>query len=660
MKKYFLFLAISFVLGYGCSDSLEPVSTFTSTEVANEPVEAYYYANGEKHYLELNTNYVFVSVEEESDIAPLKLLRNCRVNDSRIIETHSVLTRSANVERKWVEVEFHENMNYDQYKESLENLRGINEDMIVSPYFRNSLNDRIGLSNYFYVKLKQQGDSIILKDIAIKTNTNIIGANAYQPLWYVLEVSSRTDKNSLEMANYYHESGLFEYAEPDLMEDNLLAKTMNDPYLSRQWGIRPDLTRAWDLSTGRGIKIAIVDSGVLKTHEDLPYPSSSYDSGSESSPSRMYDNNHGTSCAGVALAIGNNGKGISGVAPDAQLIDISNPVQGGTFQSMHLADGIMKATNLGADVISNSWGGTVKSTIVYEAIYHAISRGRGGKGCVVVFCSHNDSRASVRYPSESPNVLCVGAIDQSNRRAYFSNYGNGLDVVAPGVSIYTTNMNGGYSYVDGTSFSCPYAAGVAALILSKNPSLNQLKVREIIQNTSTQLSSYSFSMVSDGYKNHEIGHGLVNPEAAVRLASYATSGHGNVRVYGFEFGDIPNVCNYIQFGNREVDSFDSQIFPSAPFTVNSGTKSTSFYVDNVRVELSTGFGLIGLSSYSWRLNAQINNNRGDIMDAIVKFERSSSAYTMWIDLKNGVLNDGDDLYISLEEPLEMAEFYLVR
>lgn len=226
-------------------------------------------------------------------------------------------------------------------------------------------------------------------------------------------------------------------------------------------------------------------------------------------------------CAGVVAAIADYNTGIVGVAPDARLIDISNSLDATPLSRIKRADAIMKAWKMGADVISNSWSSTTEYTQINEAVASAIRNGRNGKGCVVVFASGNDYNSVVSYPSSIADVVSVGAINSNNMRADFSNYGTALDLVAPGASIFLTNSSGGYSYGNGTSFACPYVAGIAALVISASPELTQSEVQSILKSTCMKLPSYSFSDSSihpHGSWNEEVGYGMVDAYAAVKKA----------------------------------------------------------------------------------------------------------------------------------------------
>lgn len=231
---------------------------------------------------------------------------------------------------------------------------------------------------------------------------------------------------------------------------------------------------------------------------------------------------------------------------------------------MKRADGIMKAWQLGADVISNSWHSGIEHTQINEAVNSAVANGRGGKGCVVVFASGNNSNSAVSYPSSLANAISIGAIDSDNMRASFSNYGTALDFVAPGVSIYSTNYYGGYSYANGTSFACPYVAGVAALVLSASPELTQSEVRSILNSTCAKLPSYSFSDFSEhpgGGWNIEVGYGMVDAYAAVKKAREVKP---VMRTLGFSIGNddvSPHTidCNLYDESGKLVWEFSKRV-----------------------------------------------------------------------------------------------------
>lgn len=520
MKKLINYLLLLLIC-CGCSDDVIDVFEMPQ-ETSNVPQhDYYYYSNGQKHYLELNTDYVFISSPESQTLKTFELLRNSRISKSESTQLEGIMTRTLSDKKFcWAEMKLQKPTDVVEYRENMEQLQQMNKDVVVAPYFRNSLSNKIGLSNYFYVKVRELKDSVMLKEMATKTKVKLVGSNSYMPHWYILSITPESEKNALEMANLYYETQKFEYAEPDFMEDALIDVVPDDPFLNNQWGIiNYNLYSAWEITRGGDVNIAIVDQGISKKHQDLGV-AYSYDSESDSSPSRLLGE-HGTMCAGVAAADFNNNKGIAGVAPKAHLFDISNSLISSPTSQMRRANAIMRAWQAGADIISNSWHSGTEYTAINEAVKDAVTKGRNGKGCVVIFASGNDYRSSVSYPSSLPDVISVGAINNDNLRASFSNYGVGLELVAPGEHIYTTTYDGGYAYANGTSFACPYVAGVAALVISASPELTGEEVRMILGETCTKLSSYTFSNLTghdNGTWNEEIGYGMVNAYEAVRKA----------------------------------------------------------------------------------------------------------------------------------------------
>ena len=227
--------------------------------------------------------------------------------------------------------------------------------------------------------------------------------------------------------------------------------------------------------------------------------------------------------------------------------------------SAELASGISWATLApgpggsgggGADVINCSWGDKngryfnyMNSTILETAINNALTYGRGGKGCVVVFSSGN--WGGIDYPAYcNDNILVVGSIDSTGHRSVFdlqqsSGYGAKLDVVAPGSNIRST-LNGNVTgTMSGTSFAAPHVAGIAALILSVRPDLMGQQVRDAIETTCSKLSGYSYTnnpaVRPNGTWESETGYGLVNAYNAVYSVMPRIDGPNEVCYSGSTF-----------------------------------------------------------------------------------------------------------------------------
>ena len=238
-----------------------------------------------------------------------------------------------------------------------------------------------------------------------------------------------------------------------------------------------------------------------------------------------------------------NNIGIAGVAYDSKILPVRiaySDINGNwVLNYNNLATAINWSVQNGADVISNSYRLGSNSTTVNNAITNAVNNGRNGKGCVVLFATGNDN-SSVSYPATLSNVIAVGATSMCDERKthsscdgegwWGSNYGSELDVVAPGVEIYTTDISGSsgynsgdyYSSFNGTSSACPQVAGVAALILSINTDLTQVEVREILESTTDKIPNYTYTTSSshpNGTWNSKVGYGRINALKAVAEAN---------------------------------------------------------------------------------------------------------------------------------------------
>ena len=311
-----------------------------------------------------------------------------------------------------------------------------------------------------------------------------------------------------------------------------------DPGFSQQWGLlnsrRPtidiNVCDAWEITEGEGVQVAVLGHGVELTHDDLEdnLSSKSYDTHTGTSPSQEYTGVHGISLgteeAGIIAAVKGNNIGIVGVAPQSTLISISNPFSDNYLFStriIELADGINWAWKNGADIIDNSWGSNRQYDVVDDAMQNAFTKGRGGKGTILVFST--GFHGSISYPANSnSDILVVGSIDSTGIRSPYGNFGNTLDVVAPGEGNLTTGAGNSIIVLEDSEASA-FVSGVAALVLSSNPSLGVRQVNDIIEQTAQKIRTdvYTYTNHSNrpnGTWNNEVGYGLVDAYAAVQLA----------------------------------------------------------------------------------------------------------------------------------------------
>jgi len=274
----------------------------------------------------------------------------------------------------------------------------------------------------------------------------------------------------------------------------------NDPLWDQQWGPqRIHCAQAWNNGTGsNSVKIAIVDTGVDYNHEDIAgnYVSGGYDwVNNDNDP--MDDNNHGTHCAGIAAAVMDNNIGIAGVA---QVKIMAEKVldSGGHGSSSDVASGITHAADNGANIISMSLGSSSPSSVIEDACDYAYN----DKGVVLVAASGNDGQPQVSYPAAYDTVIAVGAIDTNDQRCDFSNYGDDLELMAPGYRVVSTIPGNDYDFYTGTSMACPHVAGVAALAKSLYPSQNNVWIRQKLIETAEDLGPAGW--------DEEYGYGLVD------------------------------------------------------------------------------------------------------------------------------------------------------
>jgi subtilisin family serine protease len=252
-----------------------------------------------------------------------------------------------------------------------------------------------------------------------------------------------------------------EYAEPNYLASTV-GTTPDDPGWSDQYGLRRiRAPQGWDQDTGSAaVVIAILDTGVALGHPDLKVKIvPGYDFVNDDS-SPKDDNGHGTHVAGIAAASTDNGFGMAGVSWGAKIMPIKVLGPTGSGSYANVAAGMIWAVDHGARVLNLSLGGTTHSTVLRDAVNYA-----HGKGAVTIAAAGNGGSSFVLYPARFPHVLAIAATDQTNTRAGFSNYGPQIDLSAPGLSIWSTELGGGFSYRDGTSASTPFVSGLAAILV---------------------------------------------------------------------------------------------------------------------------------------------------------------------------------------------------
>ncbi len=322
---------------------------------------------------------------------------------------------------------------------------------------------------------------------------------------------------------------------PALSSQASASSVPNDPYFSRQWGLENtgqapfygtnnadiDASAAWGRTTGSSaVIIALVDTGVDYNHPDIAAniwqntadPINGVDDDRNGyiddyrgwnfvsrNNNPMDDNGHGTHCAGIMAAVGNNNIGIAGVAWNAKIMPLKFLNSSGSGYVSDAISAILYANRKGAHIISNSWGGNGYSQSLKDAL--------DASGAVIVCAAGNDNGVNNDQVPEYPasyscsNVISVAATTSTDTLAGFSNYGpSSVDLAAPGATIYST-YKGSYQYLSGTSMATPFVSGVAALIKAANPSYTAAQIKSRLLSTVDSLPALSGKVVTGGRIN---------------------------------------------------------------------------------------------------------------------------------------------------------------
>ncbi len=310
--------------------------------------------------------------------------------------------------------------------------------------------------------------------------------------------------------------------------------------LDKQYALKlTESIEAWNIQTGDpNVVVAILDEGIDTAHKDLsPIIVGTFDAtdGDSYQEPNSWDG-HGTACAGLAVGAASSGGGMRGVGIGCSLLAVRiaySPVNGVAWMtnSNLIAKGLNWSWQSGAAVLNNSWGGGLASNAINDAIESAKTKGRNGKGCVVVVSAGNSS-ADVLYPGNVSGVLTVSASNQYDEvKTYYSSdgetdwgtcFGPEVDVAAPGVQNFTCDISGvgGYNngdyyhFFNGTSSSAPLVAGACALIISARPDLSESAVRKVIRQSADKVGGHPYVRGRNDY----FGYGRLNVAKAIDIA----------------------------------------------------------------------------------------------------------------------------------------------
>lgn len=319
-----------------------------------------------------------------------------------------------------------------------------------------------------------EGEFIVLTDTEEEAQ-DIASAYGMKLLKYDTGVATLCVDDNVQMDEILKEAASLDNNLPAVWVNGIrYADSYNDPFLSAasehyQWqhGIVGSYD-AWKYGyTGAGIKVAVLDSGVLNGHEDLPEITAL---GCDAQDLTGAGSAHGTHVAGIIGAIGNNGKGGSGIAPSVTLYS-GCVIPNGSGNDATILAGINKAAEADVDVINMSLGGIGYT----EAFDIAITRAYN-KGIAVFVSSGNNGGNNYNYPATCKDAITISATNPDGSRAFFSNYGKHVELSTPGVNIYSTSSKSATSYesMSGTSQAAPVASGMAAVILGADQSIKSM------------------------------------------------------------------------------------------------------------------------------------------------------------------------------------------
>lgn len=426
------------------------------------------------------------------------------------------------------------------------------------------------LTNQLAVKVKPGVD---IQDLARANNLRVVEKVSYSPDTYILEARGKGPFDAFDAANTIHAWGVAEFSTPLLRKQQQRKLIPNDPLFGRQWHLRNtgtntgvtglvagndiNVVTAWDTYNGSGINIAIVDDGLQVAHPDLaPNARTDIDidinyGDNDPSPDLAGDD-HGTACAGVAAARGNNGIGVSGSAPQAGLVGVRLISAAATdAQEAQGLNHQLTAANAAdrVSIYSNSWGpaddgATLEGPgpLAKAALQNGVTNGRGGLGAIYVWAGGNGGTAdNANYDGYANNrfTIAVAASGGAGQQSSYSESGSCIVINAPssysGGGITTVDRTGSAGYEDppgdytytfgGTSSATPLAAGSIALLLQAYPSLTWRDVIDVLIRSATKNSPTDTSWFTNGAGlnySHKFGFGRVNVGNALAVAATHT------------------------------------------------------------------------------------------------------------------------------------------
>ncbi len=416
------------------------------------------------------------------------------------------------------------------------------------------------------VQLKPELTEEECSEILAELDLEMVNTLRFAPNFF--EVDARNRPDSLDASVELHEDDRIILAEPSFIEHIPQRLTPTDPDYGDQWqwnntganggtaGADVNIEPAWDHTLGAGLRVAVIDNGFDADHEDLVagvvgesgyFEVSGGNTVFTQGVAGMPGGRHGTFCAGMAGARHNNGNGGCGAAPESDLMLIACLVdQTGTQTTLaravaYAGDPSIEVTGAnptdGADILVCSLGpnGAVwELTATLElAIEGAAANGRGGRGLAIFWAASNGRNVDVMDDEvvSHDDVIAVVRSDRNDQEDNTAR-GDAVELIAPGVDVYSTRPDDTYGTGTGTSYAAPCAAGCAALALSTNPDLTRDELRQIMRDTADQIGGVVYD--ANGH-NDDYGFGRVNAEAAVLEAARRVT----LETASVVFNDVP-------------------------------------------------------------------------------------------------------------------------
>jgi subtilisin family serine protease/photosystem II stability/assembly factor-like uncharacterized protein len=446
----------------------------------------------------------------------------------------------------------------------------------------------------------------------------------------ICEIVFEDSVDVFDISKHIAENPEIEYAEPVPM-DYAIEYQPNDPQLDQQWHLADiDIYNAWEVVKDKtGVLIGIVDSGTQWDHIDLEsnsYTKSSEEINGKDDDGNGYiddykgwdfvgnnsytfqpdndvlptgvDNMHGTHVAGCAAAVLDNSKYGTGTAFNSKFVATKHGLDATGTAIYEGYKGIMYCAEIGAKVINCSWGGPGYSIANEEVIKEANSY-----GCIILVAASNDGSdndLATSYPSDFPGVISIGATNNKNNVASFSNYGYSTKLFAPGESIYSTVPFNGFKTASGTSMACPIAAGVAALVRSVFPDYDAKQTYHQLRSTLTPLKNNNKKMYGkiDAYKAVSYNNtGITVPGVEVanfELPPFNAFTSYNDKKLKLQLINHIGKANNLQIKLTSLDNcvdFDGGAKSTSAAIGNMDTKDTTFVEINIKLNKNAAIAI---------------------------------------------------------------------